>query len=127
MKHPRLCAAALACALALVSSAAEARRFHHHRHHYASHHDYRPRAWCGWWMRQQLGVSDPRFNLARAWAGYGRPASGPCVGCLVVWRHHVGRITGHDGRNWIVTSGNDGGAVRTRARSVAGAVFRMPG
>jgi hypothetical protein len=26
---------------------------------------------------------------------------------------------------WIVRSGNDGGAVRTRARSVAGAVFRV--
>jgi hypothetical protein len=26
---------------------------------------------------------------------------------------------------WIVKSGNDGGAVRTRARSVAGAIFRV--
>jgi hypothetical protein len=26
---------------------------------------------------------------------------------------------------WIVKSGNDGGAVRTRARSVSGAIFRI--
>jgi hypothetical protein len=37
-------------------------------------------------MRQQLGVADPRFNLARAWAGYGRPAGGPVLGAIVVWR-----------------------------------------
>jgi hypothetical protein len=89
--------------------------------------DVRPRAWCGWWMRQQLGVADRRFNAARAWASYGRPSPGPCIGCIVVWRHHVGRITGHDGHNWIVTSGNDyGGEVRTRPWSVRGAVFRLP-
>jgi hypothetical protein len=83
------------------------------------------RAWCGWYLRNRLGISDPRLNLARNWAQYyGRPHAGPCVGCVAVWRHHVGVITGFDGRNWIVHSGNDGGAVRTRARSLAGAVFR---
>ena len=116
---------ALAIASLLAGPSAEARQRPHS--HHAVGVDARPRAWCGWWMRQHLGVADRRFNLARSWASYGRPAHGPCIGCIVVWRHHVGRITGHDGQNWIVTSGNDAGAVRTRARSVAGAVFRLPG
>lgn len=88
----------------------------------------KPRAWCGWWMRRHLGVADPAANLARWWAGYGRPAHGPHVGAIVVWRHHVGRITGRtaDGR-WLVKSGNDGHRVRERPRSVAGAIaFRWP-
>ncbi|MFT3732581.1 MAG: hypothetical protein QM780_14375 [Hyphomicrobium sp.] len=83
----------------------------------------RPRAWCGWWMRTQLG-GGPEYNLAANWRHYGRP-SGPQVGAVVVWPHHVGMITGRsaDGR-WIVKSGNDGNAVRERPMSVAGAVFR---
>ena len=37
-----------------------------------------------------------------------------------------GIITGQaSGGRWIVKSGNDGGRVRERARSVSGAVFRM--
>ena len=84
----------------------------------------RPRAWCGWWMRTQLG-GGPEFNLAANWRRYGR-ASGPQIGAVVVWPHHVGIITGRasNGR-WIVKSGNDGGRVRERAQSVAGAVFRV--
>lgn len=84
----------------------------------------RPRAWCGWWMRTQLG-GGPEYNLAANWRHYGRP-SGPRVGAVVVWPHHVGMITGRAANGmWIVKSGNDGNAVRERARSVAGAVFRM--
>lgn len=83
----------------------------------------RPRAWCGWWMRTQLG-GGPEFNLAANWKRYGRP-SGPHVGAVVVWPHHVGMITGRAANGqWIVKSGNDGNAVRERPRSVAGAVFR---
>jgi hypothetical protein len=42
---------------------------------------------------------------------------------VVVWPHHVGVITGKTSEgHWVVHSGNDGGAVRTRARSVAGAI-----
>lgn len=84
----------------------------------------RPRAWCGWWMRTQRG-GGPHLNVAWNWRHYGRSTS-PQVGAVVVWRHHVGEIVGQasNGR-WIVRSGNDGGAVRTRARSVAGAVFRI--
>jgi hypothetical protein len=35
------------------------------------------RAWCGWYLRHRLGISDPRLNLARNWARYyGRPMPG---------------------------------------------------
>ncbi len=53
---------------------------------------------------------------------YGYDAGGPSVGAIVVWRHHVGKIVGQENGQWIVQSGNDGHAVRTRARSVAGAI-----
>jgi hypothetical protein len=84
----------------------------------------RPARWCGWWMRTQKG-GGPELNLAANWKYWGRP-TGPRVGAVVVWSHHVGEITGQtaDGQ-WIVRSGNDGGQVRERPRSVAGAVFRI--
>ncbi len=84
----------------------------------------RPSRWCGWWMRTQFG-GGPEYNLARNWAKRGRALNGPRVGAVVVWSHHVGYITGRtkDGQ-WIVKSGNDGGQVRERPRSVKGAVFR---
>jgi hypothetical protein len=84
----------------------------------------KPARWCGWWMRTQKG-GGPELNLARNWASWGR-SSGPRVGAVVVWSHHVGMITGRtkDGQ-WIVKSGNDGGRVRERPRSVKGAVFRV--
>jgi hypothetical protein len=83
----------------------------------------RPSAWCGWYMRTRHG-GGPEYNLAANWAHRGS-ASGPHVGAIVVWPHHVGEITGQtsDGQ-WIVLSGNDSHTVRERARSVAGAVFR---
>lgn len=83
----------------------------------------RPRAWCGWWMRMDTGIHDVSLNLARNWARVGSNAGGPRVGAIVVWAHHVGRITGRtaDGQ-WIVKSGNDGHAVRERPRSLAGAI-----
>lgn len=84
----------------------------------------RPRRWCGWWMRTQRG-GGPEFNLAWNWRKYGQAAS-PQVGAVVVWRHHVGEITGRASNGmWIVRSGNDGGRVRERARSVSGAIFRI--
>lgn len=77
----------------------------------------KPKRWCGWWMRTQFG-GGPEYNLARNWAKRGRK-SGPRVGVIVVWRGHVGIITGkaRDGR-WIVKSGNDGNKVRERPRSL---------
>ena len=85
----------------------------------------RPARWCGWWMRTQRG-GGPELNVAWNWRKWGRPASGPQVGAVVVWRGHVGEIVGRASNGqWLVRSGNDGGKVRTRARSVAGAVFRV--
>lgn len=94
----------------------------------ASNADARPRAWCGWWMGQHLGKHDRSLWVARNWARVGSNAGGPGEGVVVVWRHHVGIITGRtaDGR-WIVRSGNDGRRVRERPRSLAGAIaFRWP-
>lgn len=84
----------------------------------------RPRRWCGWWMRTRRG-GGPELNIAWNWSRWGSPTQ-PQVGAVVVWRHHVGEITGQTtSGKWIIRSGNDGGAVRERARSVAGAVFRI--
>ncbi len=82
----------------------------------------RPAAWCGWEMRQLVGSDPgPAFNLARSWARWGQP--GPAgVGAVVVWSHHVGKIVGQENGMWVIQSGNDGHAVRTRPRSLAGAI-----
>jgi hypothetical protein len=88
----------------------------------------RPRAWCGWWLGHYLGMLDRKLWLAMNWVHVGRPAQGPAIGAVVVWRHHVGIITGRSSRGWVVKSGNDGNAVRERVRSVDNAIaFRYPG
>jgi len=128
----------LALGIILATTPAYARHHHHHHivraHNFAVGlgygllrvlHDARPHAWCGWWMRQTLGVRDKAFNLASNWAHYG-VASSPGVGVVVVWRHHVGRIVGGSSGHWVVESGNDGHAVRRRERSIVGAIaFRQ--
>ena len=74
-------------------------------------------------MRTQVGSDPgPSFNLARSWAHYGSNAGGPTVGAIVVWSHHVGKIVGQENGMWVIQSGNDDHAVRTRARSIAGAI-----
>jgi hypothetical protein len=82
----------------------------------------RPAAWCGWEMRQLVsGDPGPEYNLARNWAHWGH--SGPAgVGAVVVWPHHVGKIVGQQDGEWIVESGNDGHAVRTRPLPIGGAI-----
>ena len=82
----------------------------------------RPAAWCGWEMRQLVGGDPgPEDNLARNWANWGH--SGPAgVGAVVVWPHHVGKIVGQQDGEWIIESGNDGHAVRTRPLPIAGAI-----
>lgn len=66
--------------------------------------------------------------LARNWASVGHNAGRPGIGVVVVWRHHVGIITGRAGAKWVIKSGNDGHAVRERPRSIAGAIaFRHVG
>ncbi|SDS06969.1 hypothetical protein [Bradyrhizobium canariense] len=125
---------AAALVLCVFGSSAEAHshshhRRYHHSHHAGRHYGYagRPSAWCGWYMRSQVGSDPgPSYNLARSWAHYGSNAGGPTVGAIVVWRHHVGKIVGQENGQWIVQSGNDGHAVRTRPRSLAGAIaFRQ--
>ncbi|MGN6749765.1 MAG: hypothetical protein ACTHJS_14340 [Xanthobacteraceae bacterium] len=73
-------------------------------------------------MRRLVGSDPgPSYNLARNWAHWGRP--GPAgVGAVVVWSHHVGKIVGRENGQWIIESGNDGHALRTRPRSIAGAI-----
>lgn len=90
--------------------------------------DPRPGAWCGWWLRQQLGVADRLYNLARAWAHFGSAASGPAPGVIAVYPHHVGIVTAVPGAGRIVLkSGNDGHAVRERERSARGVIaWRWP-
>lgn len=88
----------------------------------AGHLGPRPAAWCGWEMRQLVGADPgPSYNLARNWAhwGHGGPAG---IGAVVVWPHHVGKIVGQQNGRWVVESGNDGHAVRTRPLSTAGAI-----
>lgn len=84
--------------------------------------------WCGCWLRHVFGLSDKAFNRALAWLHFGHP-SGPQIGAVVVWSRgggngHVAIIRGGPdaaGR-WLVESGNDGHGVRTRYRSLAGAI-----
>jgi hypothetical protein len=88
----------------------------------------RPGAWCGWWLGQQLGMPRRDLWVARNWASVGSNAGQPGIGIVVVWRHHVGIITGRAGAQWIVKSGNDRNAVRERPRSISGAIaFRHLG
>jgi hypothetical protein len=134
MKKTLLAAAAVL--LVLTSSALAHGRQHHRRHahvtigtvrvHHASRETGRPAdcygiPWCGCWLRHYFGLANRALNLARNWAHYGH-ATSPHIGAIVVWPHHVGVISGRNGSQWVVTSGNDGHAVRTRPRSLAGAI-----
>lgn len=102
----------IALALLVLASPAEAR----HRHH-------RGLPWCGLYMMQVKHKTDRRLALAREWAKEGVDAGGPGIGVIVVWPHHVGEIVGQAAAGgWIVHSGNDGGRVRTRARSLRGVI-----
>lgn len=85
-----------------------------------------PRAWCGWFLSNHLGLHRRDLWVARNWAGIGHRVSLPVAGAIVVWRHHVGIISAVDGHRVKVLSGNDGHRVRNRWRSVSGAIaFRM--
>jgi hypothetical protein len=89
---------------------------------YRGQYGVRPAAWCGWEMRQ-LVSSDPgpTFNLARNWAHWGHAAPAG-IGAVVVWSHHVGKIVGQESGMWVIESGNDDHMIRTRPRSIAGAI-----
>jgi hypothetical protein len=113
MKRLALALIALAC---LYSTNVEAR-------------GHRGLPWCGIYMGKYFGMSDRSLWIARNWAHVGSSAGGPGQGVVVVWPHHVGVITGQTANGeWIVHSGNDGGAVRTRPRSLRGVIaFRHVG
>jgi hypothetical protein len=126
----------LAVALQVIaaSGASATSAGHHHfshnqhiAHQYNSSHrvaDGRPSAWCGWEMRQLVGGNPgPEYNLARNWAHWGRPASGPAPGVIGVMSHHVFKVVQVLGHGEVLAiSGNDGHAVRTRPRSTAGVI-----
>lgn len=131
-----------AAAIVMFAQSAHAREHHHghHRHHhmaasrdasgrsesgataYRGRDRGRPAAWCGWEMRRLVGADPgPTYNLARNWAHWGKPGAAG-VGAVVVWPHHVGKIVGRERGEWIIESGNDGHAIRTRPRSIGGAI-----
>lgn len=85
----------------------------------------RPRAWCGWFMRQVKGVADASYNLAWNWSHWGHATDGH-PGAVAVWHHHVGEVASGScpaGRI-MLHSGNDGNAIRTRCVPLRGAIFR---
>jgi hypothetical protein len=121
---------ALVCGL----SAAEAHGHRHHVHGIAgglgvglAHMigvDRRPHAWCGWFMRHEVGSDPgPDYNLARNWRHWGRPAWGPAPGVIGVMWHHVFKVVVVLGHNTVLAiSGNDSHMVRTRPRSTTGVI-----
>ena len=72
-------------------------------------------------MTQLTGIRDRALWIARNWAHVGTPTHAQ-PGVIVVWPHHVGKITAVDGRRIKVLSGNDGHAVRNRWRSMRGII-----
>jgi hypothetical protein len=122
----------LASTLQVVTASGANASSHRHPYHYPkiahqygttnNYADARPSAWCGWEMRRLVGRDPgPAFNLARNWAHWGH--AGPAgVGAVVVWSHHVGKIVGREGGMWVIESGNDDHATRTRPRSIVGAI-----
>jgi hypothetical protein len=134
MKFKLIFLLAAAFQVITVSGASAASQGRHHLHQNpriahqtnSSHGstDGRPSAWCGWEMRQLVGGNPgPEYNLARNWAHWGRPASGPAPGVIGVMPHHVFKVVQVLGHGTVLAiSGNDGHAVRVRPRSTAGVI-----
>ena len=84
----------------------------------------RPRAWCGWWARQQVGQDPgPEFNLVSSWRKWGSQ-TGPTPGAIAIWRgaRHVGKVVSVEGGEVCTTSGNSGGkngGVNTRCEPMS--------
>jgi len=90
----------------------------------------RPRAWCGWWLANRFGFAGSKARklwLARNWAVL-FPRAPLAPGNVAVFSRgrrggHVGEIIAvHNNRTITMISGNDGGAVRTRPRSLRGLI-----
>ena len=90
----------------------------------------RPRMWCGWWLAQHLGYQDKKLYYVLNWLEDKRftRVSGPAVGQIAVFRRgkrggHIGIVKGVPGPGKVLLlSGNDGNAVRLRARSTAAVI-----
>lgn len=81
------------------------------------------RRWCGCYLAERFGLTDRRLWAARQWLRVGRELTGPRVGAIAVYPHHVGVITEVIAPNrFKMLSGNDGGAVRERERSTVGVI-----
>ena len=140
----KLATAFAICIGLLATTQAQAHRYHHaYTHHYVHHVKYyrhydgpigyggnvaaaraRGLPWCGAYMADKLGYHGAAGRdlwVARNWAGVGH-ATSPHIGAIVVWRHHVGQIVGQENGEWVINSGNDGHAVRSRARSLVGVI-----
>ena len=125
-----------------INSEAQAHKYHHHgksfvvahaHHNGMTHHssqvavasrDGRPSAWCGWWMRHEVGQDPgPDYNLARNWDHWGHAAPGPAPGVIGVLPHHVFKVIEVLKPGVVLAiSGNDSHAVRTRPRSTSGVI-----
>lgn len=84
-----------------------------------------PHAWCGCWLAQHFSIGGALARtlwVAKNWAHIGQKATVPVPGTVVVWRHHVGKVTAVDGRRIKVLSGNDGHRVRERWRTTRGVI-----
>lgn len=107
-----------------------ARNFRHHTRIASGKPQGCPRAWCGCWLARYYGFTGSKARqlwLARNWASmFPRVALAP--GYVAVFARgrrggHVGKIVAvHNNGTITLTSGNDGNAVRTRARSTRGLI-----
>ena len=86
-----------------------------------------PHAWCGCYLAGVYGFSGKlgrQLWLARNWLMF--PKVQPQVGAVAVYARgrggHVGRIDGVRPGEVLLTSGNNGRAVRTRWRSTRGMI-----
>jgi uncharacterized protein (TIGR02594 family) len=93
--------------------------------------------WCGCWLATYLHIHDQKqwreLWVARNWITYGKPTDGPAPGVIAIYGRgtggHVGIVTALSRRPGFVVlkSGNDGGVVRERERSIEGVIaWRMP-
>lgn len=113
-------AAAVACALALSISAANAQVI-------GGRPQGCPHAFCGCEASLYVfGVIKPKLNLAANWFGF--PRTSPAPGMAAVRRHHVMVLISHvGGKDWLVHDGNSGGhKTREHVRSIAGYVIVDP-
>ena len=72
-------------------------------------------------MGKMFGLPRRDLWIARNWARIGSPSHAR-PGVVAVWRHHVGKVIEVDGPRILLTSGNDGNAIRTRWWSIRGII-----